>query len=98
MNLEDFISISARLFSLPARTGAVWQDGGTCRADSDGLWISKRNKHLSDKCSGSSYIWKLDLKIVFRMSFTSSLPQETLEGTSMSYLCLETHLYSLSLC
>lgn len=42
----------------PARTGAVWQDGRTCRADCDALWISKRNDPLSDKCSESSYIWE----------------------------------------
>jgi len=37
VRLEGFIPITARLFSLPAR--AVWQDGGTCGADCDALWL-----------------------------------------------------------
>lgn len=56
MSLEDFISISARQFSLPARTGVVWQGWGTCRADSDVVQINVRNQNLSDRCPGSSCI------------------------------------------
>lgn len=56
MSLEDFISISAGQLSLPARTGVVWQDWRTCRADSDVVQINVRNEHLPDKCPGSSSI------------------------------------------
>jgi len=36
---------------------------------------------------------KLDFKNVFRISFTPSLPQEILEGTSVSYLCKTTFTF-----
>lgn len=65
MSLEGFISISARQFSLPARSGVVWQDWGTCRADSDVVQINVRNEHISDVLALLVY-WKLVLYI-FRM-------------------------------
>lgn len=85
-SLEDF-SVSVRLFSLPARAGAVWQDGRTCRADSDALWIEETSIFLVNVLALLMH-GKLDLKTVFGMSFTPSLHQKTVEGTSVFYLCL----------
>lgn len=85
-SLEDF-SVSARLFSLPARAGAVWQDGRTCRADSAALWIGETSIFLINVVALLIH-GKLDLKTVWDVFHTFPSPGNAVRHLSVFYLSL----------